>query len=168
MSVAKTTIDRILMSFEKNKQGEQIVKQLLFKHLGINGFEANMEMASQSDGTARIINLIPAFYRLEKEPVVFFIDEIENSIHPLLMVKLIKYFSESTTQGQLIYTTHEPELLNQQEILRPDEIWFTEKQEGQTKLYSLNDFKEHNTINIKNGYLDGRYGAIPFIGNLNE
>ena len=42
----------------------------------------------------------------------------------------------------------------------------TEKYEGSTKLYSLNDFKIHNTINIKNGYLEGRYGGIPFIGNL--
>ena len=160
--------EKIVMSFEKNKEGEQIVKRLVFKHIGLNDFEQNLEIETQSDGTARILNLIPAFYELEKTPMTIFVDEIENSIHPLLMIKLIKYFSAANTKGQLIYTTHETELLNQQEVTRPDEVWFAEKHNGQTKLYSLNDFKEHNTINIKNGYLDGRYGAIPFFGNLSE
>jgi len=160
--------EKIVMSFEKNKEGEQIVKRLMFNYIGLNDFKQNLEFETQSDGTARVLNLIPAFYELEKKTMTIFVDEIENSIHPLLMIKLIKYFSETNTKGQLIYTTHETELLNQQELMRPDEVWFTEKLNGQTKMYSLNDFKEHNTINIKNGYLDGRYGAIPFFGNLNE
>lgn len=160
--------EKIVMSFEKNERGEEVVKRLMFKHVGLNNFECNLEIETQSDGTARILNLIPAFFSLEKEPKVFFIDEIENSIHPLLMGKLLKYFSEAKTKGQLIYTTHETELLNQQELIRSDEIWFTEKNSGQTTMYSLNDFKEHNTLNIKNGYLDGRYGAIPLIGDLYE
>lgn len=160
--------EKIVMSFSKNKEDELVVKRLLFKHVGMNDFERNLEIQTQSDGTARILNLIPVFFELEKKPVAIFIDEIENSIHPLLMMKLIKYFSESDTKGQLIYTTHETELLNQQELIRPDEIWFAEKHNGQTALYSLNDFKEHNTLNIRNGYLDGRYGAIPFTGDINE
>ncbi len=157
--------DKILVAFEKDETGEHIIKRILFKHIGKNGFEGSLEMESQSEGTARILNLIPAFYRLENEPVVFFIDEIENSIHPLLMIKLIKHFSNSNSKGQLIYTTHETQLLNQQEVLRPDEVWFTEKHEGCTKMYSLNEFKIHHTINIQNGYLAGRYGGIPFLGN---
>ena len=160
--------EKILMSFEKNEEDELIVKSLMFKHIGLSNFEKYMEINSQSDGTTKILNLIPAFYELEKRPMTIIVDEIENSIHPLLMIKLIKSFSDAKTRGQLIYTTHQTELLNQQELMRPDEVWFTEKHNGQTKLYSLNDFKEHNTINIKNGYLDGRYGAIPFFGNLNE
>lgn len=78
----------------------------------------------------------------------------------------MQFFAEEETLGQLIYTTHETMLLNQQELMRPDEVWFVEKQHGCSHIYSLNDFKEHNTINIVNGYLEGRYGAIPFIGNL--
>lgn len=160
--------DKIVMSFEKNKKEELIVKRLSFKHIGVNDFERNMEIQTESEGTVKILNLIPAFYELEKKPMVIFVDEIENSIHPLLMKKLIRFFSEAKTKGQLIYTTHETELLNQQEFVRPDEVWFTEKQNGQTTMYSLNDFKEHSTLNIRNGYLDGRYGAIPFLGDLNE
>lgn len=52
-------------------------------------------------------------------------------------------------------------------FLRTDEAWMVEKKDGGSHMYSLNDFKIHNTINIENGYMEGRYGAIPFIGELN-
>ncbi|TAE35352.1 MAG: ATP-binding protein, partial [Sphingobacteriales bacterium] len=71
-------------------------------------------------------------------------------------------------KGQLIFTTHESNLLDQ-DILRTDEIWFTQKDiDGATKLFSLSDYKVHNTIDIENGYLNGRYGGIPFLSNLED
>lgn len=158
--------DKVVTHFENDENGEQIAKRLFFTHLGLNGYEADMEIESQSDGTARVLNLIPAFFDIKDRQCVYIIDEIENSIHPSLIINLIKYLSNAETKGQLIFTTHETELLNQQEVMRPDEVWFTEKLNGNTKMYSLNDFKLHNTINIRNGYLEGRYGAIPFIGDL--
>ncbi len=158
--------DKVITHFENDENGEQIAKRLFFTHWGINGYEADMEIESQSDGTARVLNLIPAFFDIKGRQCVYIIDEIENSIHPSLIINLIKYLSNAETKGQLIFTTHETELLNQQEVMRPDEVWFTEKLNGNTKMYSLNDFKLHNTINIRNGYLEGRYGAIPFIGDL--
>jgi AAA15 family ATPase/GTPase len=166
-SVSQLQNDKVVICFE-DENGEQIAKRLLFTHLGVNGFKADMEIESQSDGTVRILNLIPAINEIKNKQCVFFVDEIENSIHPILMINLIKYLSSIDTKGQIIFTTHETELLNQQEIMRPDEVWFTEKLNGSTKLYSLNEFKLHNTINIKNGYLEGRYGSIPFIGDLKE
>ena len=70
--------------------------------------------------------------------------------------------------GQLILSTHESNLLDQN-IFRPDEIWFAEKnKEGATELYALSEFKEHHTIDIRKGYLNGRYGGIPFLGNLKD
>ena len=93
------------------------------------------------------------------------IDEIEHSIHPYLIRELVKIFSSQDTTGQLIFTTHETCLLDQK-FIRTDEVWMVEKKEGSTHMYSLNDFKIHNTINIANGYMEGRYGAIPFIGEL--
>ncbi len=159
--------DKVIFNIE-TINGEQIVKRLLIKHIGESGFENNLEIETQSDGTVRMLNLIPALYEIKNRECVYFIDEIESSIHPTLMISLIKYFSNLDTKGQLIFSTHETELLNQKEIMRPDEVWFSEKIDGNTKMYSLNDFKLHNTLNIKNGYLEGRYGAIPFIGNLDE
>jgi len=151
------------ISFEK---GEKKVQELLFDQTGIDGFRKGMKITAQSDGTFRLLTLIPALFSVKNEPKVIFIDEIDNSIHTLLMVNLIKFFSKLETKGQLIYTTHDPELLNQQEVLRPDEVWFTEKDKGTTRMYSLNEFKLHHTINIQNGYLAGRYGGIPFFGNI--
>lgn len=94
------------------------------------------------------------------------VDEIDHSIHPILIFALIKFFADKSTKGQIIFTTHETCLLNQKVLLRADEVWFAEKIEGATKLYSLNDFKEHNTISVENGYINGRYGAIPYIGDI--
>lgn len=149
--------------YEKTKD---IIKEFIFNQIGVNGYKGEMKITDQSDGTVRILNLIPALYSVINNETVILVDEIENSIHPILISAIIKYFSKSESKGQLIFTTHETELLNQKEIMRADEIWFTEKSNGNSEMYSLNDFKEHNTINIKNGYLQGRYGAIPYIGDL--
>ncbi|MFA8300018.1 MAG: ATP/GTP-binding protein [Hyphomicrobiales bacterium] len=151
------------------KGDDYIFKSLIFHQLGINDYKGELNINNQSTGTQKLLMLIPALYKLiHQEDYVLLIDELENSIHPMLITAIIKYFGNTDTKGQLIFTTHETELLNQQKYMRPDEVWFTEKHEGITDLYSLNDFKEHNTINIRNGYFEGRYGAIPFIGNLSE
>jgi hypothetical protein len=69
-------------------------------------------------------------------------------------------------QAQLIFTTHDTSLLDG-EIFRPDQIWFTEKDKSMTKLYSLHEFQPCEDESLQKGYLQGRYGAIPFIGGLN-
>lgn len=125
-----------------------------------------MKISAQSDGTVRLLTLIPALYGAMFEQKTIFIDEIDNSVHPNLMFELLRFYANNKANGQLIFTTHLTKLLNQQELVRPDEIWLTEKSEGNTKMYSLNDFKLHNTLNIENGYLDGRYGAVPVIDEI--
>ena len=83
------------------------------------------------------------------------------------MVKgIVEYFAKSESNGQLIFTTHDNQLLDEREILRSDEIWFVDKREGASVLYSHNDFKEHHTISPFRGYNEGRYGAIRFINLL--
>ena len=100
---------------------------------------------------------------------VYIIDEIERSMHPILIKELIQKISGmQNVRGQLIFTTHESNMLDQS-IFRPDEIWFAEKDSLlSTKLYSLSDFNVHATANVENGYLNGRYGAIPFLSNLKD
>jgi AAA15 family ATPase/GTPase len=165
--ITKMKNDKVLFTIIKENE-EQIIKKFIFNQIGQNGFKGKMDIEDQSDGTIRLLNLIPALFEVIEKEKVICVDEIENSIHPTLISALISFFSNSNSKGQLIFTTHETELLNQQKLMRPDEVWFAEKHDGDTQLYSLNDFKEHNTINIKNGYLDGRYGAIPFIGTLDD
>ena len=159
-------IDDVPMLTVTEEDGKRLVREFVFQQIGRNGSVCDMDVMSQSTGTLRLLTLIPAIYFAINNGKTVLIDEIDNGIHPMLIKNLVKFFGESKSNGQLIYTTHETSLLNQQELLRPDEVWFVEKVEGCTKMYSLNDFKIHKTISIENGYLDGRFGAIPFIGTL--
>jgi len=148
------------------ENGKPVVKRLKIVHAARDRDEA-FTLAEESDGTKRLFELLPAFQQVITSPKVFVIDEIESSIHPILIKELVRKFShDKNTRGQLIMTTHESNLLDQK-VFRRDEIWFVEKDQfGATDLYSLNKFKEHHTIDIRKGYLSGRYGGIPFTGNL--
>jgi len=145
------------------QKGIKTVQELLFNQIGQADYHKEMKISAQSDGTVRLLTLIPALYGAMYEQKTIFIDEIDNSIHPNLMFNLLKFYSINDSNGQLIFTTHTTKLLNQQELVRPDEVWLTEKTDGNTRMYSLNEFKLHNTLNIENGYLDGRYGGVPAI-----
>jgi AAA15 family ATPase/GTPase len=100
---------------------------------------------------------------------IVFVDELDESLHPLLAIEVIRQFSdvgENKRFAQLIFNTHDTNLLSSG-MLRRDQIWFTEKvTDGSSQLYPLTDFKPRMQENLENGYLQGRYGAIPFL-NLN-
>lgn len=144
-------------------------KTLVSIHLKPDGTEVEMTMGSESDGTRRLIEYMPLFYAVTKQGGVYIVDEIERSMHPILIKDIMQKLSESNTaKGQLIFTTHESGLLDQN-IFRPDEIWFAQKDSEQaTQLYPLSDYNIHKTANIENGYLIGRYGGIPFLSNLKD
>lgn len=142
------------------KDGVKMVSEFLFDQLGTNNYHKKMDIASQSDGTVRLLTLLPAIYDAIRGDVVF-IDEIENSMHPNLIYELVKYYANIESKGQLIFTTHLTKFLNQQELVRPDELWMVEKKSGDSEMRSFNDFKIHHTISIENGYIDGRYGGVP-------
>jgi len=151
------------------ENGEVVVKQLKTEHATRDGRSVMFDLSEESDGSRRLMDYLPAFKDLLTKDVTYFIDEIERSIHPLLIKEIIgKFSTDDMTKGQLICTTHESNLLDQ-EIFRQDEIWFIEKNpSGSSDLYSLCDFKEHNTKDIRKGYLSGRYGSIPFLANLKD
>lgn len=150
------------------KENKGFAKKIVLRHEEDRGL-AKFYLSEESDGTRRLLDYLVLFYSILQEPKTYLVDEIERSIHPLLIKELIqKFSSEQATAGQLIFSTHESNLLDQT-ILRPDEIWFTEKNShGATELYPLSEFKEHHTIDIRKGYLNGRYGGIPFLGNLKD
>ncbi len=162
---ARNPYEEVLFVLEDNKVN---AKRLLFLHDEDNGSNP-FTPAEESDGTRRLLEYLPALFAAIKTEKVILIDEIERSIHPLIVRELVGKFShDPSAKGQLIFTSHESNLLDQ-ELLRPDEIWFAEKKaNGSTDLYTLSEFKEHHTIDIRKGYLNGRYGAIPFLGNLKD
>ena len=151
------------------EDGKVIMKTLEPIHKLEDGSEVAMPIYSESDGTLRLIDYIAFIYSIIHEDRIYIIDEIERSLHPILIKEIInKISSINEAKGQLIFTTHESCLLDQK-ILRSDEIWFAEKDGGQsTHLYPLSDFNIHSTANIENGYLNGRYGGIPFLSNLRD
>ncbi|HMQ46646.1 MAG TPA: ATP-binding protein [Saprospiraceae bacterium] len=152
------------------KENDKVwVKSLKLAHINEGGQPVWFDLAEESDGTIRLLDFVPALKEVIASPKVFLIDEIERSIHPLLIKELLKKFSlDPATQGQLIFTTHESNLLDQS-IFRQDETWFVEKDTyGSSDLYTLSAFKEHKTIDIRKGYLSGRYGSIPFLANLTD
>ncbi len=121
----------------------------------------------ESDGTQRCLNLLPALYHLSTGCKVFVIDELDRSLHPNLSYAFLKFFIETCPGAcqQMIVTTHETHLLDQ-DLLRRDEIWFVEKdKKQQTRLYSLADLNVRNDVRLEKGYLHGRFGGIPFIGD---
>lgn len=145
------------------------LKSLVPIHIDANGNEIQMDMDMESDGTRRLIEYMPLLYAVLKSNNVYIVDEIERSIHPIMIKSIMRKISENReARGQIIFTTHESCLLDQT-IFRPDEIWFAQKDIDQsTQLYPLSDYNIHKTANIENGYLNGRYGGIPFLSNLSD
>lgn len=124
-------------------------------------------LGQESAGTQRFFARIGTWMAAMKSGAVLVIDEIETSMHPLLTRHLIEMVQDPVTNphhAQLIFTTHDTGLLDLT-LLRRDQIWFAEKdsQSMQTDIYALTEFSPRKGENIEKGYLQGRYGAIPFI-----
>ncbi|MCK6483971.1 MAG: ATP-binding protein [Phycisphaerae bacterium] len=130
----------------------------------------------ESMGTRRLLELAPMIHDLlfGEHTRAFFIDEIGASLHPALLVALLRYFNchlEATqVRGQLVFATHETFMLDDEArraTLRRDQVYLTDKDAaGASRLYSLAEFKERQVHNLRRRYLQGRYGAIPSIGPL--
>ena len=127
---------------------------------------------SESNGTNKLFDMAPIFIKALSSPRVLIIDEFGSSMHPMITRKLISLFNDKETNpmgSQLIFTTHDTNLLDNR-LLRRDQIWFTEKDDkASTDLYSLVEFKDESGVKVRNDrsyekdYINGRYGAIPYL-----
>lgn len=130
----------------------------------------SLPFQEESDGTQRLLHLLPALYHLKTRCKVFVIDELDRSLHPLLSHSILRFFVETCPGAcqQLIVTSHETHLLDQ-DLLRRDEIWFAEKDnEQQTKLFSLAELGVRNDLRLERGYLQGRFGGVPSIRGMDR
>ena len=120
----------------------------------------------ESSGTRRFFALIGCWIDIISNGYTVFIDEIETSLHPLLVKELLRLLlseAHNPKGAQIIFTTHNPVLLDTT-LFRRDQIWFTEKSpNGATQLYPLTDYQPRKDEALAKGYLAGRYGGIPFI-----
>lgn len=129
---------------------------------------------NESEGTNKIIDLSGPIFDTLKLGKALIIDELDAKLHPLITMRIVELFNSpesNPNNAQLIFATHDTNLLGE-ELFRRDQIWFTEKDDQeQTDLYSLYDFnlpdgsKVRNDSNLEKNYIRGRYGAIPFITN---
>lgn len=123
----------------------------------------------ESAGTQKLVSLAGPLVDTLIRGEVLVIDELDARLHPLLTREIVKLFNNPITNpqhAQLIFTTHDTNLLDNQ-LLRRDQIWFVEKdRRGASDLYSLAEFKVRNDKAYERGYIQGRYGAIPYLGNF--
>ena len=149
--------------------GELIARKLVAYHPKADGAEAKFEMRQESDGSQRVIDLLPAFLALSARASkkVYVIDEIDRSLHTLLTRRLLEaYLADCSpeTRSQLLLTTHDVLLMDQQ-LLRRDEMWVAERDaSGASNLLSFSEYKDvRYDKDIRKSYLQGRLGGIPRI-----
>jgi len=151
------------------KNGELIAKKLVTYHCKADGTEIKFDIRQESDGSQRIIDLLPAFLDVAspKSKKVYVIDEVDRSLHTLLTRQLLDAYLGSCSQesrSQLLFTTHDV-LLMDQNILRRDEMWVAERDStGGSNLLSFSEYKDvRYDKDIRKSYLQGRLGGIPRI-----
>lgn len=138
-----------------------------FMHEDVETHEPiEFDQEEESDGTRALFAFAgPWLDVIEKERVLV-VDELDTSLHPLIVHYLVKLLHHQGCKAQLIFTTHDTTILSQK-ILRRDQIWFMEKNDkNATELYPLSDYSPRDNEAIERGYLNGRYGGIPFLKDL--
>jgi AAA15 family ATPase/GTPase len=149
---------------------EKILKDMWLKpeldHRGRGGAGLALPWDSESAGTHRLFGLAGPWLDILSKGYTVCVDELETSMHPLMVRELLRLFfsqTENPQGAQVLFTTHNPLLLDAT-LLRRDQVWFTEKDaDGEAHLYPLSDYQTRKGESLVRGYLSGRYGAVPFI-----
>ncbi|MGL5355334.1 MAG: AAA family ATPase [Cetobacterium sp.] len=159
----------IIGKFSDSRNQDLMVKEINFNHSNNPELNELFELFDESDGTRRLIELIPLLHGLTEEGKTIVIDEVDRSLHPALTKKLFQLFYEKTKgkKSQLIVTTHESTLLDLN-LVRRDEVWFIErKKDKSSMIYSLDQFEVRYDKKIDKAYFLGRYGGVPLFKNFN-
>ncbi len=130
--------------------------------------EVPLDMGDESDGTRKLFEFVGGWVRALEWGATLFVDELDRSLHPHMTRFLVELFhgQHNTKNAQLVFTTHDTTLLDK-DLMRRDQIWFVEKDaQRSSHFYSLLDYSPRKDEAYERGYLKGRYGAIPFIGDL--
>lgn len=148
-----------------DEDGKIRATKLMLKHQSAEAEEVAFDIEEESDGTRRLMDLIPVLPGVLHARKVVIVDELDRSLHPAISRGFLELFLGQTASesGQLIATTHESGLLDL-ELMRRDELWFVEKDKnGASQLYSLEEFAPRYDRDIQKGYLLGRFGGIPMV-----
>lgn len=132
--------------------------------------EVPIDFGDESDGTQKLFEFTGGWLRALDLGATLFVDELDRSLHPYMTRFLVELFhsQKNDKNSQLIFTTHDTTLLDT-DLLRRDQIWFVEKDEQRSsRFYSLLEYSPRKDEALERGYLKGRYGAIPFIGSIQD
>ena len=139
--------------------------QVKFEH-SLNNKIASFNIDDESDGTQRLLDLLPILFQMDKKNnTIYFVDEIDRSLHTKLSKYILQTFVENSQNllSQIIFTAHDVNLINLRDFTK-EEIWFIEKNNtGETALKPFSDFETNDNQDIIKDYLNGRFGAIPVI-----
>ena len=138
--------------------------QLKFNHR-LNRSTVQFDLDEESDGTQRLIDLLPMLFTIGRSPAIYFVDEIDRSLHTRLSQFLLDEFAKKaeTGENQIIFTAHDVNLISLRRF-RQDEIWFIEKNNlGESTLRPFSDFEIRENQDTLKAYLSGRFGAVPMI-----
>lgn len=153
--------------FSEKERGSIIFIQVRFDHLlaGKNK-SVPFNMKDESDGTQRMMDIIPILFIIRQKPdAMYFVDELDRSLHTKLSRYFIEQFIKNTadSRNQLVFTAHDVNLLDLNKLCQ-EEIWFIDKNSGgETQLKPFSDFNLRENQNILKDYLNGRFGAVPVI-----
>lgn len=138
------------------------------KIIGEVDFDLNRD---ESEGTKKYFNIVGAIIEALLSGKLVIIDELDARLHPILVNSIISLFNSkeaNKNNAQLVFTSHGTHILNP-ELMRRDQVYFTEKNKIEaTELYPLTRYKPRNDVSIEKNYIAGRYGAVPFIGDLEK
>jgi AAA15 family ATPase/GTPase len=133
--------------------------------------QVNLALDDESDGTQKLFAYAGPWLDILSKGRIIIADELDNSLHPKIMRFLLSMFHNYKTNpanGQLIFTTHDTSLLDQ-DLVRRDQVWFVEKDKSNaSNLYPLTDFNPRAGEALQKGYLSGRYGALPYTSEANH
>lgn len=150
----------------EEEAGEQAVDEVKFHHVTEHGTDV-FDLMDESSGTRNLLFLTGPILDILNKGLTLVVDELDTSLHTLLVQALVRLFHrpEANTGGaQLVFTTHDTSLLDAYGLFRRDQIWFVEKRPDQSSsLYPLLDFSPRKNEALERGYLQGRYGALPFL-----
>lgn len=145
---------------------EQAVDEIKFHHITEHG-RAVFDLMDESSGTRNLLFLTGPILDILHKGLTLVVDELDTSLHTLLVQELVRLFHRpevNTGGAQLIFTTHDTSLLDAYGLFRRDQVWFVEKHPDQSSsLYPLLDFSPRKNEALERGYLQGRYGALPFL-----
>jgi len=154
-----------LKRFVLSRLKDEVVQTIGIVHRSADGSETMLDLAEESSGTRKLFSIAGAWIDSLENGYIVLIDELDTSLHPLMLQYLVKTFHDpniNVGNAQLIFTTHDTNVIP---LFRRDQVWVMEKDsELKSTLTPISDFSPRKNENLEKGYLEGRFGGVPILG----